>query len=68
MIEIRRYHAGRCSNCNARSAEYSVMGEFDGAEWEGVQRPCQECMVTALENNERLRLIVMLQNATGEAH
>ncbi len=56
MIEITKYRAGKCKSCEANTAEYAIKGE-----WDGPPNVCQPCMISFLQGNEKLRLVLALQ-------
>lgn len=62
MIEITRYDAGICDNCNEKPAEYSIRGGRE--EWDAPVRPCQACMIGLIRDNEVIRAVLFLQSAT----
>jgi hypothetical protein len=62
MIEITKYHAGKCESCKENTADYSIKG--DG--WGGPSRACQHCMIGIMRHNETIRAVLILQSGTRE--
>jgi hypothetical protein len=60
MIAISVYRTGRCQSCKEQNAEYSITGE----EWGGAREVCQGCMLALLNDDPKLRAVLLLQAAT----
>ena len=62
MIEITKYHVGKCESCKERTADYSIKG--DG--WSGPNRVCQGCMLGIVRDSDVIRNVLLLQSGTRE--